>query len=154
MLENERGDTSVLTVLFRHNAWANLKLLDFCEVLSNEQLDTTAIGCFGSIRDTLLHIVGAEVGYVNNGKGRPRAAPLSRDVGFEALKDAVRRAGDELLELAISTRADTIIRRPQPEGIIVEYRLASLMVQAITHSQSTGRKSRPSLRKWVWSRLI
>jgi len=30
MRENERGDTSVLTMLFGHNAWANLKLLDFC----------------------------------------------------------------------------------------------------------------------------
>ena len=34
MLENERGDTSVLSTLFAHNTWANLKMLDFCEKLS------------------------------------------------------------------------------------------------------------------------
>ncbi len=47
MREDERGDTRVLTTLFRHNVWANLALLDFCERLSDEQLDTAAIGGFG-----------------------------------------------------------------------------------------------------------
>lgn len=48
MPENEHGDTSVLTTLFAHNTWANLKLLDFCEKLSDAQRDATAIGGFGS----------------------------------------------------------------------------------------------------------
>jgi len=60
MQDTERGDTSVLSTLFAHNGWANRKLLEFCEQLSDEQLDATAIGCFGSIRVTLVHIVGAE----------------------------------------------------------------------------------------------
>src|SRR5262245_3315384 len=70
MRENEPGDTNLLTTLFSHNAWARLKLLDFCEHLSDAQLDATAIGCFGSIRATLVHSVSAEVDYVNlvNGK--------------------------------------------------------------------------------------
>ena len=39
MQHTERGsDTSVLTTLFAHNGWANLKLIDFCEKLSDEQL--------------------------------------------------------------------------------------------------------------------
>jgi uncharacterized damage-inducible protein DinB len=134
MQQNVQSDTSVLTVLFKHNAWANLKLLDFCEALSSEQLDATAIGCYGSIRDTLRHIVGAEVGYVSNATGRPKAPPLNWDAGFGAVKDAVRQAADDLLDLAISAREGTIVRQPQPEGTVEEYRLASLMVQAITHS--------------------
>ena len=31
MLQTEQADNSVLTTLFHHNTWANLKLLDFCE---------------------------------------------------------------------------------------------------------------------------
>jgi uncharacterized damage-inducible protein DinB len=116
MQQNVQSDTSVLTVLFKHNAWANLKLLDFCEALSSEQLDATAIGCYGSIRDTLRHIVGAEVGYVSNATGRPKAPPLNWDAGFGAVKDAVRQAADDLLDLAISAREGTIVRQPQPEG--------------------------------------
>src|SRR5690349_11799914 len=101
MAENGRGDTSVLTTLFAHNAWANLKLLDFCERLSDAQLDAAAIGCFGSIRDTLWHIVGAEVSYVERVNGKLPERPLSGDQfpSFEVLRDAVRWAGDELLQL-------------------------------------------------------
>jgi len=134
MLQNDQGDTSVLTVLFKHNVWANLKLLDFCEGLSAEQLDTTAIGCYGSIRDTLLHFVNAEMGYADHGKGRPRGVRLNWDAGFGALKEAVSRAAGELLELAISAREKTMVRQRQLDGTVEEYRLASLMVQAITHS--------------------
>jgi uncharacterized damage-inducible protein DinB len=135
MLENERGDTSVLTTLFAHNAWANLKLLDFCEHLSDRQLDATAIGCFGSIRDTLRHIVGAEVSYVERVNGKLPERPLSQDEfpPFAVLKDAVRWASDQLLQLAISARADTSVRQRPPRQLI-EYKLASLIVQAINHS--------------------
>jgi uncharacterized damage-inducible protein DinB len=135
MRENEGGDTSVLTTLFAHNTWANLKLLDFCERLSDAQLDATAIGCFGSIRDTLRHIVGAEVSYVERVNGKLPVGPLSEDQfpAFAVLKDAVRWAGDELLHLALSARADTNVRQ-RPPRLLIEYKLASLMVQALTHS--------------------
>ena len=135
MRETERGDTSVLTTLFAHNAWANLKLLDFCEHLSDAQLDATAIGCFGSIRDTLRHIVGAEVSYVKRVNGKLPPQPFSRDQfpGFAVLQDAARWASDELLQLALSARADTNVRQRPPRQRI-EYKLASLMVQALSHS--------------------
>src|SRR5687767_10795379 len=109
MGKNERGDTSVLTTLFSHNAWANLKLLDFCEALSAEQLDATAIGCFGPIRDTLVHIVGAELSYVRRVNGKLPARSFSREQfpGFDQLKDAARWASDELLQLALSARQET-----------------------------------------------
>src|SRR6185295_19539649 len=104
MPEHESGDTSVLTTLFAHNTWANLKLLDFCEHLSDQQLDTAAIGCFGPIRDTLQHIVGAEVSYVERVNGRlPERRPAGDQFpGFAVLKEAARWAGDELLQLALS----------------------------------------------------
>ena len=70
MLQTEQADNGVLTTLFHHNTWANLKLLDFCEALGDEQLDTSATGTYGSVRDTLHHIVGAEVGYVRRVNGK------------------------------------------------------------------------------------
>jgi uncharacterized damage-inducible protein DinB len=135
MRETQPGDTSVLITLFAHNTWANLKLLDFCEHLSDQQLDATAIGCFGSIRDTLWHIVGAEVSYVERVNGKLPERPLSPDQfpSFEMLKDAVRWAGDELLQLALSARKDTSVRQRPPRQLF-EYKLASLIVQAISHS--------------------
>jgi uncharacterized damage-inducible protein DinB len=131
------GDTSVLTSLFRHNTWANLKLLDSCVGLSDDQLQATAIGTYGSIRKTLVHLVRAEVDYVNRATGKLPAVPLPSDQfpGFEVLKDAVRWAGDELSQLAVIARADTIVRETFPqEPIVIEYPLSGLMVQAVNHS--------------------
>ncbi|MBA3945982.1 MAG: DinB family protein [Herpetosiphonaceae bacterium] len=135
MLDTKRGGTSVLNKLFAHNTWANLKLLDYCEGLSAAQLDTTAIGGFGSIRDTLVHIIGAEVSYVYRVNGRLPTTSFSKGQfpGFEVLKDTVRWTGDELLQLAFSTQQDTTVREHE-KRLYVEYTLASLMVQAVSHS--------------------
>ena len=69
MPDNQHGDGSVVRALFAHNTWANLKLLDFCERLNDEQLDTAAVGGYGTIRTTLSHIFRAEVGYVRTPEG-------------------------------------------------------------------------------------
>src|ERR687887_609294 len=125
----EQADNSVLLVLFHHNTWANLKLLDFCATLSDEQLDTSAIGTYGSIRDTLHHLVGAEVSYVHRVNGKLPAEPPPRDrfPGFEVLKQSVRWTGDELLQLALSARADTLVREEEVQQqvkLVVQYKLA------------------------------
>jgi len=135
MQDAERGDTSVLTTLFAHNTWANLRLLDFCAKLSDEQLDATAIGCFGSIRDTLWHIVGAEVSYVRRVNGKLPPQPISRDVfpGFAVVKDVARWTNDELLQLALSARKDTMVTESE-QDMACEYTLASLMMQTINHA--------------------
>lgn len=132
---DQTGDTSVVVTLFAHNTWANLKLLGYCERLSDEQLDTTGIGCYGAIRDTLVHIVGAEVSYVRRVTGKLPPYPFERGQfpGFAVLKDVARWAGDELLQLALSARKDTIVRE-RDGGLIGQYTLASLMVQEITHA--------------------
>jgi uncharacterized damage-inducible protein DinB len=135
MQQPEPRDDSVLTALFHPNTWANLKLLDYCERLSDEQLEATATGTYGSIRDTLLHIVGAEVSYVQRVNGKLPCEPPPRDQfpGFAMLKDAARWTGEELPQLALAARADTIVHQRRP-GFNANYKLASLMVQAINHS--------------------
>lgn len=135
MQDSERSDTSVLTTLFAHNVWANLKLLDACEQLTDAQLDTTAIGCFGSIRDTLWHIIGGEVSYVVRVNGKLPPTPVSRDQfpGFPALRDVARWTNNELLQLALAARKDSRVRESE-HGLVFVYPLASLMVQAINHA--------------------
>jgi uncharacterized damage-inducible protein DinB len=48
---------------FRHNAWATRQMLDRCQSLTPEQLAATTIGVYGSIIDTLWHIVSSEASY-------------------------------------------------------------------------------------------
>ena len=56
--------TSPLQDAFDHHVWATLRILDACDALSAEQLQTTVPGTYGSILDTLRHTVGADTGYL------------------------------------------------------------------------------------------
>ena len=135
MLPSERADAPVLRMMFDHHTWANLTLLEFCAGLSDEQLDTTAVGGYGSIRATLWHLVGADVSYVErvNGKLPPDPPPRDQFPGFAALMQAVRWSGAELLQLALAAQADTTVRQ-RPPRLLIQYKLAGLMVQAINHA--------------------
>src|SRR5918998_4589347 len=55
---------SPLTDAFAHNAWATLQLLDACMALTDEQLATNVPGTYGSIIDTLRHLIGGDAGYL------------------------------------------------------------------------------------------
>lgn len=48
---------------FRHNAWATGELLSACQGLTEDQLNATVTGTYGSIIATLRHIVSSEAGY-------------------------------------------------------------------------------------------
>ena len=131
----EEAGISVLVALFRHNAWANGKLLDFCEGLSDEQLDTTAVGTYGTIRDTLVHIVYGEVSYVErvNGNLPPNRPPDEKFPGFAWLREVADWASEEMLQLALSARSDTMVTDSWPGGT-ERYKLTDLMVQALNHA--------------------
>ena len=54
----------LLLEAFRHNAWATKRLLEYCRTLSPEQLNSTAIGTYGSIVSTFNHLIYADAGYL------------------------------------------------------------------------------------------
>jgi uncharacterized damage-inducible protein DinB len=54
----------ILADAFDHHAWATLRLLDACAPLSEAQLATVVPGTYGSIIDTLRHLVGADRNYL------------------------------------------------------------------------------------------
>ncbi len=49
----------------RHDVWATQMLLERCRSLTQEQLQLTAPGTYGSIQKTFAHIVRANEGYLN-----------------------------------------------------------------------------------------
>ena len=55
----------ILTDAFRHHVWATIRVLDACAGLDAAQLTTTVPGTYGSILDTLRHIVGGDVFYLD-----------------------------------------------------------------------------------------
>jgi uncharacterized damage-inducible protein DinB len=80
--------------------------------LTSEQLDATISGAFGSISDTLQHIVTSEQSYFSRiSTGRPRhhsedAAPLT----IAEMVESVRRTGSGLIEWAPKVRADDTLQ--------------------------------------------
>ena len=55
---------SVLEDAFGHHAWATLRLIDSCLELRPEQLATAVPGTYGSIIETMRHLVGADSRYL------------------------------------------------------------------------------------------
>jgi uncharacterized damage-inducible protein DinB len=55
----------ILADAFGHHVWATIRLLDACAALDEAQLATAVPGTYGSIIDTLRHLVGGDVFYLD-----------------------------------------------------------------------------------------
>jgi uncharacterized damage-inducible protein DinB len=95
--------SSGLPAFFRFNLWANMRTLDACAQLSDEQLDMSIAGTYGSIRDTLMHLFAAEEGYAVHFTGTPpdpRLRDLTTFAGFDELRRRAHMSGNELIAIA------------------------------------------------------
>ncbi len=61
--KHESKVTNGLVEMFRYKTWATLRLIEYCQGLEDEHLDATTPGTYGTIRETLRHLVEAEEGY-------------------------------------------------------------------------------------------
>jgi uncharacterized damage-inducible protein DinB len=55
----------LLADAFGHHVWATIRVLDACAALDDAQLASAVPGTYGSIIDTLRHLVGGDVFYVD-----------------------------------------------------------------------------------------
>ena len=135
MEPNVEMEESLLAEFFRHNTWATLRLLDACESLTDEQLDTTTTGTMGTIRDTLVHIAGAEQRYLNLLSGLPREEPLERKPfpGVTDLRERAQRTGDGLAKIAARASLKDTIAVPW-QGETTQLNVSTVLIQAINHA--------------------
>jgi len=127
--------TDTLTTLFRHNRWANERILERCAGLTAEQLDATIVGAFGSIRDTLQHIVTAERSYLSRiSTGQPYRRPEDAPpLTLAEMTESVRTSGSGLIEWAPKVQAgDTV--QVNWEGAPRDVPMTILLTQAINHA--------------------
>lgn len=128
--------SDILVHMYRHNRWANLRLLDFCAGLPDERLDASAPGLYGRARDTLTHLLAAEGRYVALLTGEMRAVMLSeRDAfpGLPALRGHAERTGEALIAIAGESRPDQILRGVRG-GERYEMPVSVPLLQAINHA--------------------
>jgi uncharacterized damage-inducible protein DinB len=127
--------TDALTTLFRHNLWANLRLLEQCTELSTKQLNATITGTFGSIRETLQHIVYAEQSYfarISTGEPpfRPEDAP---PLTLAEMVESVRMTGVGFIEWAPKIQANDSVMLNW-DGQPREVPKTTILTQVINHA--------------------
>lgn len=65
--------------LFNHNAWATAQIIEFCQGLDESALNATESGVYGTVIETLQHIVNSEAGYLFRVSGAWPEYPWDRD---------------------------------------------------------------------------
>jgi uncharacterized damage-inducible protein DinB len=124
-----------LEMLFEHNNWANLQIIEACSALTDEQLDAEPKSATpGSIRTTLSHLVTSQQGYL-----RLLTLPLEERLErvptppLSDLKNLVSSSGEALLALARDESKMPIKGHLQTrDNFLVEPWV--IMVQIINHA--------------------
>ncbi len=127
---------TIIADFFKFNLWANLRVLDACAGLDDAQLDATIRGTFGSVRETLVHIVAAEEGYVQRFTGQRLEPALHKDdpfPGFDELRRRVRQSGEGLIAIAEQFDAAQVLHLSY-QGQFYAVPAIFVLIQAINHA--------------------
>ena len=73
---------SDLERLYDYGYWANKKLFAVLTELTTEQFTRPVVGSYGSMRNTLVHVLSAEWGWLDRSGGHPRGPARNFDLLF------------------------------------------------------------------------
>lgn len=106
--------TSLLSDAFGHHTWATRELIDACIALTPEQLQTPVIGTYGTIIETLQHIVQSDSWYLSffSGKGHMLPDEVLETMGLAELRIAMARNAEAWTHL-LTTELD-------PDAVVIE----------------------------------
>jgi uncharacterized damage-inducible protein DinB len=125
---------SLLTDAFEHHQWATLRLLDACLDLSLAQLATDVPGTFGSIFDTLRHLVGADASYLAVLSDGRSAAIDEEAMDVRELRTAMERLGPAWASLlGEDPDPDYVVVRRRDDGSEGRAPLGIRLAQALHH---------------------
>lgn len=121
---------------YDYNTWANRKTLDSLDGISNEAFLAPMGGSFASIRDTTVHILGAEWIWWQRCIGeRPKGildAALFPDVA--ALRERWREIDDGFQALINSADLDEAITYVNRHGNKYTYSIGKILLHNVNHS--------------------
>jgi uncharacterized damage-inducible protein DinB len=101
-----------LETLFDYSYWANRKLFQVMSQLTPEELSQCQSGSHGSVRNTMVHVLSAEWGWLDRCGGRERGAPLN-PVDFPtaaSLVEAWKRVEGYVREFLSTLRDEDLAR--------------------------------------------
>ena len=125
---------TLLDDAFAHHMWATLQVMDVCAGLDATQLEATAPGTYGTILDTLRHIVSADSGYLfamTGGKVQP--IDEERMDLAELRKTTEGFASEYTSLLATDLDPDRIVVRHRDDGSETHAPLGIRLAQVVHH---------------------
>jgi uncharacterized damage-inducible protein DinB len=126
--------TSLLAEGFGHHVWATIRLIDICAELSEEQLQTTVPGTYGSIIDTMRHVVGADTDYLFVLSGGEISTIDEDTMDLAALREEMVRNGQRWSDvLPRHLDPDTVVIRHRDDGSESHAPAGTRLTQAVQH---------------------
>lgn len=124
----------ILADAFDHHIWATLRVIDACIALSDEQLATTVPGTYGSILDTMRHLVGSDRGYLNL-LSDGRVAMVDEESGSLAdLRSVIEANGPIWTDvLTAASDPDVSVTRVRDDGSTSTASLGLRLAQVVHH---------------------
>lgn len=128
-----------LEALYDYSCWANQKLFDVVSDLSQQQFTQTVAGSYGSVRNTLVHVLSAEWGWLDRCGGPARGERLKPEdfPTAESVRELWRQVEEHMRAFLASLADDDLSRHIEfalgnaPKQSIA---LGELLQHAIVHA--------------------
>ena len=123
--------------LVGHHRWATAELLAYCRGLDEATLNATVPGTYGSIIETLQHLVDSEASYIRRLTGAWPDHPWKGDraVGLEVLAERATILAVTLEQfLAGEWDSETLGEAYGDEGEVFAVRAGIFLTQALHHA--------------------
>ena len=130
----EKPPEIALAEFIRYNNWANQQVLEACQKLNEEQLAAAMPGTYGTIRDTLEHIIEGEAFYVGLLTGNRPKPPFQWETkpGFTEMRDYAVRVGSALVDAIHQIHATSMVHE-EDQGNTFHYQALAIFIQVINH---------------------
>jgi uncharacterized damage-inducible protein DinB len=130
---------TVIRELYDYSAWANARILDTAAALTPAQLLAPGGASFDSVRDTLVHTMGAQWMYLERWHGRaPRAMPdataFADLAAIRARWDEIERATQAFVAALDDTRLAAPLSYVNTQGETWTYPLWQQMIHQVNHA--------------------
>ncbi len=119
---------------FAHHVWATLRVIDAGLGLTPEQLAAAVPGTYGSILDTVRHIVGSDSGYLFAMTGGRTTRIDEEKMDLPELRAAMEGQGAAWIELlAQDLDPDAVVVRRRDNGTEIRAATGIRLAQALHH---------------------
>jgi uncharacterized damage-inducible protein DinB len=122
--------------IFRHNAWANRRIVAFLAELAPEHLEAASDAVYGNLRATMHHVFDGEVGYWSFFSHEVPSwfQPEKEPVPLAKMREWAVEMGELWEQTGIEEMdADAWVERERSNGRFIRLKTGILLAQTIHH---------------------